>query len=82
MADNLSRTRKPLTTIEPTTSIVRFNLSQKEVRQPCSHVLSSDRCVIPGLDADFCQVCRVYWVDEYMLDRLLNKRKSLADLTE
>jgi hypothetical protein len=82
MADNPKRGREPLTIIKPTTSIVRFNLNQKEIRQPCHHVLNSDRCVIPGLDADFCQTCRIYWVDEYRLDLLLNKRKSLADLTE
>jgi hypothetical protein len=68
-------------TTSDTKSIVRFNLQQKEIRKPCSHVLNDDRCVIPGLDADFCQVCRVYWIDENMIDRLLNKRKRIADLT-
>lgn len=46
------------------------------VGQTCQH---QDR-FIPGLDADFCPICRTYWVDEQMREKLLNKRKSSPDL--
>jgi hypothetical protein len=42
-----------------------------QVIQPCPHPQ------IPGLDASFCQACRIWWVDKQMVELVLeSKRKS------
>ena len=75
----------PTTTIKslkPIQEIVRINLQRKEVCKPCSHVLNNAGCVIPGLDADYCQECRIYWINAYMRDLLLNKRRKISDFDD
>jgi len=46
---------------------------------PAQEHPSHGRCThlgqIPGLDADFCSVCRVWWVDDVMRQTMLDRRK-------
>lgn len=51
--------------ILPSEEIIAVNAVGALINQPCSHRK------IPGLDADFCSTCRIWWVDQQMRDRLL-----------
>lgn len=48
--------------IQPSEEIIAINSLGQVINQPCSHAK------IPGLDADFCKTCRVWWVDQQSRD--------------
>lgn len=54
----------------PIQEIVSVNSSGKVIRETCKHSL------IPGLDASFCKVCDIWWVDQPMRDALSPPRKG------
>jgi hypothetical protein len=56
--------------VQDSDHIITINSQGKRMRGTCSHPL------IPGLDADFCNVCRIWWIDQQMTERLLNRRKN------
>jgi Zn-finger nucleic acid-binding protein len=42
----------------------------KTIKTPCTH----DK--IPGLDTDFCETCRIYWVDNYEIKQFKERKKA------
>jgi len=56
----------------PVYEIVSIGASRKVIREACTHAL------IPGLDASFCKICRIWWVDQDMRDRLTSGKKASA----
>lgn len=51
-----------------TTSINTVSIAGFSLRDTCDHVL------IPGLDAQFCQTCQIYWVDLHMIEQLMRRK--------
>lgn len=42
----------------------------KAIKTPCTH----DKT--PGLDADFCKICKIYWVDDHEIKKFKERKKA------
>ncbi|AFY47092.1 hypothetical protein Nos7524_1203 [Nostoc sp. PCC 7524] len=56
--------------LEPVQSIVYKSSNGTVIKSVCNHNL------IPGLDASFCIVCRVYWVNEHEIAKYYARKKQ------
>lgn len=54
----------------PQREIISIDALGNQLKKPCAHPL------IPGLDASFCKVCGIWWVDQPMRDILSLRRKG------
>jgi hypothetical protein len=67
--------KKAIETLKPVAQwkeVIAINEMGRQVRAQCNHK------VIPGLDADGCPTCGVWWVNQSMRDRLVPPRKKKA----
>lgn len=55
------RQRRALRLLPSVESVVVRNSAGRELAQPCRHPK------IPGLDADYCQQCKIYWVNNHTI---------------
>ncbi|QSJ18629.1 hypothetical protein JYQ62_07625 [Nostoc sp. UHCC 0702] len=58
---------------KPTQELVWISESGGIAKQPCEHTK------IPGFDADFCEVCRIWWVNRHERDKYYARKRSGLD---
>jgi hypothetical protein len=57
----------------PTSSIRHIGIKGNILNPTCSHKK------IPGLDADFCEICRIYYVDEQETAKYQLRKKGIYE---
>lgn len=55
--------------ILPSTHILHITEAGKILKPTCGHDL------IPGLDASFCEECRIWWIDGYETVKFRERKK-------
>jgi hypothetical protein len=65
---------------KPVREIVRVTEDGHPMAKPCQHALDQADCVLPGLDADYCTVCRVYWVDQSIQNEAADRLDEIEGL--